>query len=35
MLKATHQMAVPTIFIDGEYVIGYDEKTLKEKLGLK
>jgi glutaredoxin len=35
MINTTHQMAVPTIFIDGEYVIGFDEKALKEKLGLK
>jgi len=35
MLSATHQMAVPTIAVDGEYIIGYNEKALKEKLGLK
>ena len=34
MINATHQMAVPTIFIDNDFVIGYNEKTLKEKLGL-
>jgi glutaredoxin len=34
MLNTTHQMAVPTISIDGEYVIGYNEKSLKEKLGI-
>jgi glutaredoxin 3 len=34
MLNATHQMTVPTISIDGEYVIGYNEKALKEKLGI-
>jgi len=28
-------MAVPTIAIDGEFVIGYNEKTLKEKLEIK
>jgi|WetSurMetagenome_2_1015567.scaffolds.fasta_scaffold279307_2 glutaredoxin 3 len=35
MINTTHQMAVPTIAIDGEYVIGYNEKDLKEKLGIK
>jgi glutaredoxin 3 len=35
MITKTHQMAVPTISIDGEFIIGYDEKALKEKLGLK
>ena len=34
MINKTHQMAVPTIFIDGEYVIGFNEKSLKEKLGI-
>ena len=34
MVAVTHQMAVPTIVINGEYVIGYNEKELKEKLGL-
>ena len=34
MLNTTHQMAVPTISIDGEYVIGYNEKSLKDKLGI-
>ena len=35
MIKNTHQMAVPTIFVDGDYIIGYNEKAIKEKLGLK
>lgn len=35
MINTTHQMAVPTIAIDGQYVIGYNEKEIKEKLGLK
>ncbi|MDD5702510.1 MAG: glutaredoxin family protein [Dehalococcoidales bacterium] len=35
MISTTHQMAVPTISIDGEYVIGYNEKELKEKLAIK
>ena len=34
MVNTTHQMAVPTTFIDGEYIIGYNEKALKEKLGI-
>lgn len=35
MLNLTHQMAVPTIAIDGQFVIGYNEKALKEKLEIK
>lgn len=35
MMNNTHQMAVPTIMIDSEFIIGYNEKALKEKLGLK
>jgi glutaredoxin 3 len=35
MMNKTHQMAVPTIAIDGQYVIGYNEKELKEKLAIK
>jgi glutaredoxin 3 len=34
MISATHQMAVPTIMIDTDFVVGYSEKALKEKLGL-
>ncbi len=34
MINTTHQMAVPTILIDADFVIGYNEKALKEKLGL-
>jgi hypothetical protein len=34
MVKGTHQMAVPTISIDGEFIIGYNEKALKDKLGV-
>jgi glutaredoxin 3 len=34
MINNTRQMAVPTIMIDSEYIIGYNEKALKEKLGL-
>ncbi len=35
MMNKTNQMAVPTVFIDGEYVIGFNETALKEKLGIK
>jgi glutaredoxin 3 len=35
MINVSHQMAVPTIFIDGEFVIGYNEAALKEKLGIQ
>ena len=35
MINSSHQMAVPTIFIDGEFVIGYNEAALKEKLGIQ
>jgi glutaredoxin 3 len=35
MINTSHQMAVPTISIDGEFIIGYNEAALKEKLGLK
>lgn len=34
-MNTTHQMAVPTITIDGEVIIGYNEKALKEKLEIK
>ena len=34
MINTTHQMAVPTILIDGDSVIGFNEKALKEKLGI-
>lgn len=34
MVNSTHQMAVPTIMIDADFVVGYNEKALKEKLGL-
>lgn len=34
MINITHQMAVPTIAIDGEFVIGFDENALKKKLGI-
>ena len=34
MVNRSGQMAVPAIEIDGEFVIGFDEKALREKLGL-
>ncbi len=34
MVNKTHQMVVPTILIDGEVVVGFNEKVLKEKLGI-
>jgi glutaredoxin 3 len=35
MVNKTHQLGVPTIMIDDEFVIGFNEKALKEKLDLK
>lgn len=35
MINLTHQMAVPTIAVDGEFIIGFNEKALKEKLNIK
>jgi glutaredoxin 3 len=35
MINLTHQIAVPTIAIDGEFVVGFNEKVLKEKLEIK
>ncbi len=34
MIAKTGQIAVPVVEIDGETSVGYDEKWLKEKLGL-
>jgi len=34
MISQSGQMGVPVIVIDGETVIGFDQATLKEKLGL-
>lgn len=34
MVSKAHRLAVPTTVIDGEVVVGFDEKLLKEKLGL-
>ena len=35
MVKKSSQIAVPTIIIDGEIVVGFNEPALKEKLGIK
>ncbi len=35
MINLTHQMAVPIIAVDGEFIIGFNEKALKDKLGIK
>jgi len=35
MIKKSSQIAVPTIIIDGEIVVGFNEPALKEKLGIK
>lgn len=34
MIDKTHQMGVPVIDIDGKIIIGYDERVLKEALGV-
>ena len=34
MVKESGQMSVPAIKIDCEFVIGFDEAALKDKLGL-
>ena len=34
MVSRSGQLSVPAIEIDGEFVIGFDEARLKEKLGL-
>ena len=34
MVRKSGQMAVPLIDIDGEFVVGFDQAKLKEKLGL-
>jgi len=34
MIKKTGQMGVPVIYIDGAMSVGFDEKWLREKLGL-
>jgi glutaredoxin 3 len=34
LINTTHQLAVPVLNIDGEYIIGFNEKSLKQKLGI-
>jgi glutaredoxin 3 len=34
MITISGKMAVPVISVDGELVIGFDERLLKEKLGI-
>ena len=34
MINKTGQLSVPVVDIDGDIIIGYDEKRLKEKLSL-
>ncbi len=35
MIKRTGQMGVPVIEVDGTLVIGFDERRLREMLGIK
>jgi glutaredoxin 3 len=34
MINKSGQMGVPVIDIDGEFILGFDQAQLKEKLGL-
>jgi glutaredoxin 3 len=34
MVNMSSQTAVPTIIIDGDIIVGFDEPALKEKLGI-
>lgn len=34
MIEQTGQMGVPVTEIEGEYIIGFDQKKIKEKLGI-
>jgi len=34
MVNKTGQLGVPVVDIDGEITVGYDEKWIKEKLGI-
>lgn len=34
MIEKSGQMGVPVIDIDGEIIIGFDKKALKDKLGI-
>ncbi|MSR76255.1 MAG: NrdH-redoxin [Candidatus Ryanbacteria bacterium] len=35
MIKRTGQMGVPVIEVDGTLIIGFDERRLREMLGIK
>jgi glutaredoxin 3 len=35
MMNKTHQLGVPVIDIDNSIVIGFDQKTIEDLLGLK
>lgn len=35
MIRTSGQMGVPVINIDGKIVVGYDERRLRELLGIK
>ena len=35
MVNKTHQLGVPTILIDNDFVIGFSEQALREKLDIK
>lgn len=35
MIKKSRQMAVPTIDIDGDIIVGFDEEALRKKLKIK
>jgi len=35
MLRLSGRMAVPVIVIDGEVIVGFDQKTISEKLQKK
>ena len=35
MMELSGQMAVPVIAINGDYIIGFNQKALDEKLGLE
>ncbi|MBD3155327.1 MAG: NrdH-redoxin, partial [Candidatus Aenigmarchaeota archaeon] len=34
MIEKTGQRGVPVIEIDGEFIVGFDEKKIKKKLGI-
>ncbi len=35
MFDKSHQMGVPVIDIDGKIIVGFDQKTVEEALGIK